>query len=192
MDHFLIFLAVVLPLIELLGVLAAVHAVMNARTSQGATAWAIALVTLHHGAHPRQPAPAATLSLAAVAQATPISPSPPPTATPTPTLSPTPIPDFAWQGRTIAQGEGTTGMIEVQAAGLESHPVVLRSGGWQSPPQSTGGQLASGSSETKFGNLAPGDYVVVLVGLADLKVTLGPDQFKVIEFRYDFIDSPEN
>jgi len=46
MDHFLIFLAVVLPLIELLGVLAAVHAVMNARTSQGATAWAIALVTL--------------------------------------------------------------------------------------------------------------------------------------------------
>jgi cardiolipin synthase len=46
MDTVLTVLAVALPLIELLGILAAVHAVMNARTSQGAAAWAIALVTL--------------------------------------------------------------------------------------------------------------------------------------------------
>jgi len=38
-------IAVVVPLIELAGILAAVHAVMNARTSQGAVAWAISLVT---------------------------------------------------------------------------------------------------------------------------------------------------
>jgi cardiolipin synthase len=46
MDTVLTVLAVALPLLELLGILAAVHAVMNARTSQGAIAWAIALVTL--------------------------------------------------------------------------------------------------------------------------------------------------
>ena len=38
-------IAVILALVELLGILAAVHAVMNARTSQGAIAWAISLVT---------------------------------------------------------------------------------------------------------------------------------------------------
>jgi len=38
-------IAVVVPLVELLGILAAGHAVMNARTSQGAIAWAISLVT---------------------------------------------------------------------------------------------------------------------------------------------------
>jgi cardiolipin synthase len=46
MDTVLTIAAIALPLIELLGILAAVHAVMNARTSQGAAAWAIALVTL--------------------------------------------------------------------------------------------------------------------------------------------------
>ena len=38
-------LAIVIPLVELLGIAAAVHAVMRARTSQGAIAWAISLVT---------------------------------------------------------------------------------------------------------------------------------------------------
>jgi len=38
-------LAIVIPIGELLGIIAAVHAVMNARTSQGAIAWAISLVT---------------------------------------------------------------------------------------------------------------------------------------------------
>ena len=38
-------LTIVIPLVELLGILAAVHAIMNARTSQGAIAWAISLVT---------------------------------------------------------------------------------------------------------------------------------------------------
>jgi len=38
-------IAIVVPLVELLGILTAVHAVMNARTSQGAIAWAISLIT---------------------------------------------------------------------------------------------------------------------------------------------------
>jgi cardiolipin synthase len=38
-------IAVVVPLVELLGIAAAVHAVMYARTSQGAIAWAISLIT---------------------------------------------------------------------------------------------------------------------------------------------------
>jgi cardiolipin synthase len=38
-------IAVIIALVELLGILTAIHAVMNARTSQGAIAWAISLVT---------------------------------------------------------------------------------------------------------------------------------------------------
>ena len=41
---FMIF-AIVVPMVELLGIIAAIHAVMNARTSQGAIAWGISLVT---------------------------------------------------------------------------------------------------------------------------------------------------
>lgn len=46
MDTFIEILLIAVLLVEILGVLAAVHAVMNVRTSQGAAAWAIALVTL--------------------------------------------------------------------------------------------------------------------------------------------------
>ena len=46
MDVFITFLAIALFLVEILGILAAMHAVMNSRTSQGAAAWAIALVTM--------------------------------------------------------------------------------------------------------------------------------------------------
>jgi cardiolipin synthase len=41
---FMIF-AIVVPMVELLGIIAAIHAVMNARTSQGSIAWGISLVT---------------------------------------------------------------------------------------------------------------------------------------------------
>lgn len=44
-DVFFMIIAIVVPLVELLGIIAAVHAVMNARTSQGAIAWGISLVT---------------------------------------------------------------------------------------------------------------------------------------------------
>ena len=45
-DSFIEILAITVLLVEILGILAAVHAVMHVRTSQGAAAWAIALVTL--------------------------------------------------------------------------------------------------------------------------------------------------
>ena len=38
-------IAIVVHLVEILGIIAAVHAIMNVRTSQGAIAWAISLVT---------------------------------------------------------------------------------------------------------------------------------------------------
>ena len=44
-DMIFTIIAIVVPLVELLGIIAAVHAVMNARTSQSAIAWGISLVT---------------------------------------------------------------------------------------------------------------------------------------------------
>ena len=44
-DTVFLIVAIVVPLVELCGILAAVHAVMNARTSQGAIAWGISLLT---------------------------------------------------------------------------------------------------------------------------------------------------
>ena len=38
-------IALIVSLVELLGIIAAVHAIMNARTSQGSIAWGISLVT---------------------------------------------------------------------------------------------------------------------------------------------------
>jgi cardiolipin synthase len=46
LDTLIIITAIAVPIIEVLGILAAMHAVMNTRTSQGAVAWAVALVTL--------------------------------------------------------------------------------------------------------------------------------------------------
>ncbi len=40
-----VFLTIILPVVELAGILTAVHAVMHGRTSQGAIAWGISLVT---------------------------------------------------------------------------------------------------------------------------------------------------
>jgi cardiolipin synthase len=45
MDTFFSVFAVVVPIVEIFGIIAAVHAVMNARTSQSAIAWGISLVT---------------------------------------------------------------------------------------------------------------------------------------------------
>ena len=44
-DFMVSIIAIVVPLVEILGIIAAVHAIMNVRTSQGAIAWAISLVT---------------------------------------------------------------------------------------------------------------------------------------------------
>ncbi|MGD2029388.1 MAG: cardiolipin synthase [Desulfobacterales bacterium] len=44
-EGFFTIIAIVVSLVELFGIIAAVHAIMNARTSQGAIAWGISLVT---------------------------------------------------------------------------------------------------------------------------------------------------
>ena len=88
--------------------------------------------------------------------------------------------------------EQAAGAIGVRAAGLKDHPVILRSGGWQSPVQLTGTKPELGEYATEFGGLAQGEYIVELVDLAKLKVALGPDQFLLVEFRYDFVNLGQN
>jgi hypothetical protein len=130
------------------------------------------------GAEPRRPTITATIPQAQVIA----------TATPTPS----PAPAFAWQGRIVETVEQAAGAIGVRAAGLKDHPVILRSGGWQSPVQLTGTKPEWGEYATEFGGLAQGEYIVELVDLAKLKVALGPDQFLLVEFRYDFVNLGQN
>jgi hypothetical protein len=137
-----------------------------------------------HSAQPDQPATPTPTRLALtqpVATATP---------TPSPTITLTPTPAFAWQGQVVETVDGVIGTIGVRAAGLKDHPIILHSGGWHSTPQLTGTKPELGDYATEFGGLAQGEYIVELVGLAELKVNLGPDQFMLVEFRYDFVSSP--
>jgi hypothetical protein len=122
--------------------------------------------------------------------ASPTTPAKPaPTWTPEPTRSPTPT--FAWQGRVVQVVDQVIGTIGVRAVGLQDHPVILRSGSWQSQVQLTGTKPELGDYATEFGGLAQGDYIVELVDLAEIKVNLGADQFILVEFRYDFVDLPQ-
>jgi hypothetical protein len=141
------------------------------------------------GALPEQPTPPPTplptQSVAVIVTAT-ATPTPSPTITPTPTLA------FTWQGRVVETVNGVSGTIGVRAAGLKDHPVILRSGNWQTGPLLTGTKPELGDYATEFGGLAQGEYIVELVDLAELKVELGPDQFLLVEFRYDFVKAPGN
>ncbi len=110
--------------------------------------------------------------------------------TPTSTAFPTPTPAFAWQGRIVESDYTGAGAIGVRAAGLKDHPVIIRSGGWQSPPLLTGSKVELGEYAVEFGGLAPGEYILELVDLAELKVTLQPGEFMLVEFRYDFVNPP--
>lgn len=112
----------------------------------------------------------------------------PPSPTPTATAVPSPTPAFAWQGRVVERVNNVAGAIGVRAVGLKDHPVLLHSGGWQSPVQMTGSKPELGEYATEFGGLAQGEYIVELVDLAEIKVHLGPDQFLLVEFRYDFVE----
>jgi hypothetical protein len=85
---------------------------------------------------------------------------------------------------------GVVGTIAVRAAGLKDHPVIIRSGPWQSPPQLTGTKPELGDYATEFGALATGEYTIELVDLAEMTVNLGPGQFMLVEFRYDFANLP--
>ena len=117
-------------------------------------------------------------------------PAPPPTSTATALPSPTVTPALAWQGRVVETVDLVIGTIGVRAAGLKDHPVLLRSGGWQSEAQFTGSKPELGEYAVEFGGLAQGKYTVVLVDLAEIDVQLGPDQFMLVEFRYGPVNQP--
>lgn len=152
------------------------------------------------GAQPRPPTPTTTPTVAPSQTAAPqerdtatATPRPTLTPSPSPTLTLTPSPAFAWQGRIVEEVNGVVGTIAVRAAGLENHPVIVRSsGGWESPIQLTGSKPELGEYATEFGGLSPGDYIVELVDLAKFEVNLGGGQFLLIEFRYDFVNPPQN
>lgn len=110
-----------------------------------------------------------------------------PTATPLPAPTATPTTAFAWQGYVIETVDRVIGTIGVRVVGLKDHPVILRSGDWQSQPQLTGSKPELGDYAVEFGGLAPGEYTIELAGLAEYTVTLGPNQFMLVEFRYDFV-----
>ncbi len=141
------------------------------------------------GAQPRR-TPTATSTTTPTSAPVVLRPNPPatPTATPRPTSTPTLA--FAWQGRIVETQNGVVGTIAVRAAGLKDHPVIIRSGPWQSQPQLTGTKPELGDYATEFGGLATGEYIIQLVDLAEMKVNLGPGQFMLVEFRYDFASPP--
>ena len=151
------------------------------------------------GAQPRTPTPTLAPTRTPV-PAAPTNQPPPPqspltatatlTLTVTVTVAPTPTPAMAWQGRVVDTSVTGAGAIAVRAAGLKDHPVVVRSGGWQSPAQLTGTKPELGDYATEFGGLAQGEYIVELVDLAEFRVTLDGGQFVLVEFRYDFVTSP--
>ena len=105
---------------------------------------------------------------------------------------PTPAPTAAltWQGYIVETAQPGIGAIGIRAVDLKDHPVILKSGNWQSPPQLTGTKVELGDYSAEFGGLGPGEYLVELVDLAELRVTLEPGQFILVEFRPDPMRSP--
>jgi hypothetical protein len=136
-----------------------------------------------------------------VATATPTIATPTPAPTPplvaivwpTPTVfvivipTATPTPAFAWQGRVVNRTVTGAGALGVRAAGLKDHPVIVRSGSWQSYPQMTGTKPELGDYATEFGGLAQGDYEIELVDLATFKVQLGSGEYLLVEFQYNVV-----
>jgi hypothetical protein len=139
------------------------------------------------GARPSQPAPTPTGTPAPVPVVQTI---PTATATPVKLPSPTPTLAFAWQGRVVESVFTGAGAIGVRAAGLKDHPVILRSGNWQSQPQLTGAKVELGQYAVEFGGLAQGEYIVELVDLAEFRVNLSAGEFILVEFRYDPVSQP--
>lgn len=137
------------------------------------------------GAQPRRTPTATAAATATQPAVTVVRPNPTATVTRRPMSTPTPA--FAWQGRIVQTQDGVVGTIAVRAAGLKDHPVVIRSGPWQSQPQLTGDKPEWGEYATEFGALATGEYIIELVDLAEMTVNLGPGQFMLVEFRYDFV-----
>ena len=113
-----------------------------------------------------------------------------PTATPSPspTSSFTPTPAMAWFG-TITENYQHPGQTLVVQAPLANHPIRLQSGSWQ-VENFTGSKPEFGEGAVEFAGLAPGEYIVTLVGLAEMRVTIPSDTFTLAQFIYGPIPAP--
>ncbi len=152
------------------------------------------------GGVPRLPAATVTSTATPIGARPTPPPAPPlvevvwPTPTPTvampaiPTASPPPI--LAWQGRVVNRTVTGAGALGVRAIGLKEHPVIIRSGGWQSVPQLTGTKPELGDYATEFGGLAQGDYDIELVDLATFKVQVGSGESVLVEFQFSPVSPP--
>lgn len=135
------------------------------------------------GAQPATPTPTRRVTPTATRRATSVTPTPTPSATLTPT------PAYAWVGRVLEESQTTPGTLVVRALGLKDHPVRLQSGSWQISGL-TGTKPEQGDFAVEFAGLAPGQYLVVLEGLAELPVQLKPGYFMLVEFRYEVASAP--
>jgi hypothetical protein len=139
-----------------------------------------------HGARPQRPInPPPTSRPVSLVLAQPTA-----TETPLPLPTPTPTATLTWQGYIVETARPGIGAIGIRAVGLKDHPVILQSGNWQSPPQLTGTKVELGDYSAEFAALGPGEYLVELVDLAELRVNLESGQFILVEFRPDPIEAP--
>ena len=95
---------------------------------------------------------------------------------------------MAWFG-TITENYQHPGQTLVVQAPLANHPIRLQSGSWQ-VENFTGSKPEFGEGAVEFAGLAPGEYIVTLVGLAEMRVTIPSDTFTLAQFIYGPIPAP--
>ena len=136
--------------------------------------------------------PAATATSPPTPTRRPMRTSAPASATPTATASPpptfTPTPAMAWIGE-VAQNFAHPGQTLIVRAPLGNHPVIVKSGGWQTRGL-TGTKPEYGDGAVEFAGLSPGDYIIELVGLGKISVALEAEHFMLVQFNYQAAPPP--
>ena len=111
-----------------------------------------------------------------------------PTVTATPPPASTPTPAMVWLGE-VAQNFSHPGQTLVVRAPLGNHPVIIKSGGWQTEGL-TGAKPEYGDGAVEFAGLSPGTYIIELVGLGQTSVTLEAEHFMLVQFSYQPAPAP--
>ncbi|HEY84658.1 MAG TPA: hypothetical protein G4N96_06060, partial [Chloroflexi bacterium] len=119
---------------------------------------------------------------------TPAPASATPTATATPPPTSTPTPAMAWIGE-VAQNFAHPGQTLIVRAPLGNHPVIIKSGGWQTEGL-TGAKAEYGDGAVEFAGLSPGTYIIELVGLGETSVDLEAEHFMLVQFNYQPAPTP--